>query len=173
MIKLIQLLALLLFITVTVAFSLGAGRVQGYYDLSPGRLRPAPFSAVSQDGPSRPEKTAEQVYKNIQVFKGVPASQLDADMAFISGSLGVRCSYCHVNPFEKDDRPAKQTARQMIRMVLELNKGSFNGQRGFIFFPCHRGRPQPESVPAVGQNLWQPPSAAAKDAPLPGVDQIL
>src|SRR6476660_4423376 len=30
----------------------------------------------TQDKSSSPEKTAEQVYKNIQVFKGVPASQL-------------------------------------------------------------------------------------------------
>ena len=173
MIKCIQLLALLLVTTVTVAVSLGAGRVQGYSDLPPGRLRPAPFSAVSQGVPSRPEKTAEQVYKNIQVFKGLPASQLDADMAFISGSLGVRCNYCHVNPFEKDDKPTKQTARKMIRMVFDLNRGSFNGQGAVSCFTCHRGRPQPESVPSVGQNLWQPSAPAAKDAPLPSLDQIL
>src|SRR5919199_5425897 len=174
MIKLIQLLALLLFITVTVAFSLGAGRVQGYYDLSPERLRPAPFSAVSQDSPSRPEKTAEQVYKNIQVFKGLPASQLDADMAFITGSLGVRCNYCHINPFEKDDKPTKQTARQMVRMVFALNNGSFNGQAAVSCYTCHRGQPRPQSVPSVGQNLWQSSNQAVKqDAPLPSLDEIL
>lgn len=173
MIKRIQLLALLLVVTVTGAFSLGTGRVKGHSDPSPERLWPAPFSAVSQDGASRPEKTAEQVYKNIQVFKGLPASELDADMAFISGSLGVRCNYCHVNPFEKDDKPTKQTARKMIRMVFDLNRGSFNGQGAVSCFTCHRGQPRPASVPSVGQNLWQQSDPAAKDAPLPGVDQIL
>ncbi|HEU5235932.1 MAG TPA: hypothetical protein VFU37_02255, partial [Pyrinomonadaceae bacterium] len=38
-------------------------------------------------------KTAEQVYKNIQVFKGLPASELEPTMAFISGSLGVKCNH--------------------------------------------------------------------------------
>ena len=119
------------------------------------------------------EKTAEQVYKNIQVLKGMPASQLDAVMAFMSGSLGVRCNYCHVNPFEKDDKPTKQTARKMIQMVFDLNKGSFNGQGAITCFTCHRGQPQPLSAPAVGQNLWQQSTTATKDTPLPTVDQIL
>jgi photosynthetic reaction center cytochrome c subunit len=118
-------------------------------------------------------KRAEQVYKNIQVFKEMPASDLDPTMAFISGSLGVKCNYCHVNPFAKDDKPTKQTARQMIRMVFDLNKGSFNGEKAVSCYTCHRGNPRPVSVPAVGQNLWWPNTSAAKDSPLPTVDQIL
>jgi photosynthetic reaction center cytochrome c subunit len=118
-------------------------------------------------------KTAEQVYKNIQVFKGIPASELEPTMAFIAGSLGVKCSYCHTNPFEKDDKPTKQTARQMIRMVFDINKANFNGAKTVSCFTCHRGKPHPVAVPAVGANLWQPNPAAAKEAPLPTVDQIL
>jgi len=118
-------------------------------------------------------KTAEQVYKNIQVFTGLPASELEPTMAFISGSLGVKCNHCHTNPFEKDDKPAKQTARQMIRMVFALNKGSFNGAKTVSCYTCHRGKPQPVSVPAVGQNLWQPSPAPPKESPVPGVDEIL
>lgn len=119
-------------------------------------------------------KTAEQVYKNIQVFKGMPASELDATMAFISGSLGVKCNYCHVNPFEKDDKPQKLAARKMIQMVFDLNKGSFNGQAAVSCYTCHRGQPQPISVPAVGQNLWQQSNQAAKEvSPLPNVEQVL
>ena len=34
-----------------------------------------------------PAKTAEQQYKNIQVFKGLPATELEPLMAFMSGSL--------------------------------------------------------------------------------------
>src|SRR5262249_48625936 len=44
------------------------------------------------------EKTAEQVYKNIQVLKGISASQLRPAMTFIAGSLGVSCEHCHTNP---------------------------------------------------------------------------
>src|SRR6185503_9644442 len=100
-------------------------------------------------------QTAEQKFKNIQIFKTLPAAQLDPTMAFISGSLGVRCSYCHVSSsFDKDDKQTKLTARRMIQMVFALNKGSFNGQDAVTCYTCHRGKPTPVSVPAVGQNLW-------------------
>ena len=96
-------------------------------------------------------------------------------MAFISGSLGVRCNYCHVpNSFDKDEKPTKLTARRMIQMVFDLNKGSFNGQGAVSCFTCHRGKPTPVSVPAVGQNLWAPSaSSSAPATPLPSVKQIL
>ncbi len=128
---------------------------------------------ASEEQPGQETKSAEQVYKNIQVFKGQPAEELEPTMAFISGSLGVKCDYCHMNPFEKDDRPTKQTARQMIRMVLDLNKGNFKGEKAVSCFTCHRGKSKPVSVPAVGQNLWQPHPPPEKESPLPTVDQIL
>src|SRR5918995_4500766 len=117
--------------------------------------------------------TAEQVYKNIQLFKGIPASELEPTMAFISGSLGVKCSHCHVNPFSKDDKPTKLTARRMIQMVFDLNKGNFRGEKAVTCFTCHRGNPQPVSVPEVGQNLWQPGLTNANQAPLPPVEELL
>ena len=36
------------------------------------------------------------LFKNIVVFKGVPASQIDATMDVMSGALGVGCDHCHV-----------------------------------------------------------------------------
>ena len=118
-------------------------------------------------------QTAEQRFKNIQIFKNLPAAQLDPTMAFISGSLGVRCGYCHTNQFDKDDKPTKVAARRMIQMVLDINKGNFNGQNAVTCYTCHRGNPTPVSVPAVGQNLWGPgPSSSAAETP-PSVKQIL
>ena len=120
------------------------------------------------------QQTAEQRFKNIQVFKGLPAAQLDPTMAFISGSLGVRCNYCHLpNQFDKDDKPTKLAARRMIQMVRDLNRGSFNGQDGVSCYTCHRGKPIPVSVPAVGQNLWAPRSPSPAPETLPSVKQIL
>jgi hypothetical protein len=128
----------------------------------------------AQDKTASAEKTAEQAYKNIQVFKGVPASQLEGDMAFITGSLGVRCNYCHVNPFEKDDKPTKLTARKMIQMVFDLNKGSFNGAGAVSCYTCHRGKPLPLSVPSLGLNLWQPVNQSPKEeVSLPTLEQVL
>jgi photosynthetic reaction center cytochrome c subunit len=170
MLKRLQFLTLLFIITILSAIGLSASRAKESSALWPIALAPA----AAQDKPAQPEKTAAEVYKNIQVLKGMPASQLDATMAFITGSLGVKCNHCHVNPFEKDEKPAKQTARKMMQMVFDLNKGDFNGQGAVSCFTCHRGQPRPSSVPALGQNLWQPLTAAPKqDAPLPSLEQIL
>lgn len=129
---------------------------------------------ISAQQPPPAQQTAAQRFKNIQIFKDIPATQLEPTMAFISGSLGVRCNYCHVpGQFEKDDKPTKAAARRMIRMVLDLNKGSFNGQSAISCFTCHRGKPAPVSVPAMGQNLWTPSSAAPAPDPLPSSKEIL
>ena len=167
---------LLLIITILSVIGLSAGRAKEDFHLLSEEMMPASSLSTAQDKSSQPEKTAEQVYKNIQVLKGVPASQIDAAMAFITGSLGVRCNHCHIpNQFEKDDKPPKQTARKMMQMVFALNKGNFDARGAVSCFTCHRGQTQPVSVPVVGLNLWQPssPSAAKQDAPLPSVDQIL
>src|SRR5262245_3147685 len=120
------------------------------------------------------EKTTEQVYRNIQVLKGLPAAELQAVMAVLTGSLGVRCNYCHAGSFEKDDKPTKQTARMMMQMVFELNKGRFGGKDAITCYTCHRGQPKPVSAVALGQNLWQPSPVAAKaEAALPTAEQVL
>ena len=122
----------------------------------------------------QPPQTAEQRYKNIQIFKGLPAEQLEPTMAFIAGSLGVKCNHCHVNPFDKDDKPTKVVARRMIRMVFDLNKASFNGERTVSCFTCHRGNPTPVPVPVIGTNPWAPSAASkAETGLLPTVKEIL
>lgn len=146
--------------------------------------RPAGFAATPAQTPAPPsqtqpahvqEPTAEQVFKNIQVLKGVPASQIQPTMAFITGSLGVRCSHCHTpSAFERDDKATKQTARRMMRMVLDINRGNFDGAAAVSCNTCHRGQTRPQSVPALGRNLWQPSAAApSKAEALPTVEQIL
>src|SRR5215472_9552556 len=59
---------------------------------------------AGQTESSVPGKTAEQVYKNVQVLKSTQADQLISAMQFISASLGVRCDHCHdEHAFDKDD----------------------------------------------------------------------
>ena len=124
-------------------------------------------------------KTAEQVYKNIQVLKGVPASQLQGAMSFMADSLGVGCSYCHSKSFDADDKPTKQTARKMIRMVFDLNKGSNEifGGSAVSCFTCHRGKPDPVSVPVItprpSRNAGTQTAAAKPETALPSVEQVL
>jgi hypothetical protein len=128
-------------------------------------------SAQSQWGVEPQEKTAEQVYRNVQVFKGLPASQLYPAMNFISGALGVTCAYCHIpNQFEKDDKTAKQTARRMIEMTRALDRSSFGDAQAVTCYTCHRGQAQPASVPAIDPAATPQPTAS--DAP-PTIDQLL
>lgn len=121
------------------------------------------------------EKTAEQVYRNIQVFKGVPASQLLGAMNFMAGSLGVSCNHCHVpNQFAKDDKPAKQTARLHLQMMRSINDANFGGNTVVNCVSCHRGQTRPASALVLAQDPF--PSAgrvSTSSEPLPTVDQIL
>ena len=103
--------------------------------------------AVAQE-PAAPPKTAGEVYKNIQILKDMPASQLMEVMHSFSHSLGVKCSFCHVEgAFDKDDKPQKQTARKMLTMAMGINKDNFGGEHRVTCWTCHRGAAEPESKP--------------------------
>ncbi len=103
------------------------------------------FAAFGQEGQTRP---AEEVFKNIQVLKGMPASELRPAMMRFSRALGVKCDYCHVaREFDKDDKPAKATAREMIRMVREIDDAHFPQTRLVTCWTCHRGNAKPETAP--------------------------
>ena len=60
---------------------------------------------------------AEDVFKNIQVLKGIPVDQFMGTMGFFSSSLGLNCTDCHTydsgGDWAKyaDDTPLKRRAR--------------------------------------------------------------
>jgi hypothetical protein len=98
--------------------------------------------------PPQPPKPAEQVYKNIQVMKGVPAPRLMGAMQFFTKSLGVDCNHCHVgSEFDKDDKPTKNTARKMLTMVHQINEANFPDKQVVSCWMCHHGNPKPEAFP--------------------------
>ncbi|MGA8153002.1 MAG: c-type cytochrome [Terriglobales bacterium] len=120
-------------------------------------------------------KTAEQVYKNIQVLKGVPADQLIPAMQFITASLGVQCDFCHIeNAFNKDDKDNKQTARKMMRMMFAINKDNFDGHQKVTCYACHRGAHKPVAIPVIGEEAVQLASEEKTNAAgLPTSDKII
>ena len=100
------------------------------------------------------EKTIDQVQKNIKVLNGIPQAQLIPMMNFFAASLGVRCNFCHVNnggqwDYPSDDKPEKSRAREMIQMVLVINKSTFQGNTDVSCFSCHRGRTSPVGAPTL------------------------
>jgi hypothetical protein len=93
---------------------------------------------------------SEQVFKNIQDYKGIPAAGLLRGMEFYTRALGVDCTHCHVvDQWEKDDKPAKQIARDMARMVdtiqqsLKTIKNLKSERPGVSCATCHRGQLKP------------------------------
>ena len=136
-----------------------------------------PFTIGSSSTPQ--DKPVEVVSKNIQVLKGLPESQLLPVMHLMRTSLGVRCDYCHIaenGKYWMDDKPAKETARRMIQMVLDLNKANFAGEPVISCNTCHRGSTKPLGVPPLGQAAFQNTTRAEPGENVserqPGVDEI-
>src|SRR5205085_6538864 len=60
------------------------------------------------------DKPAEQVFKNVQVLKGVPAGRLLSVIGAYPRSLGVRCDFCPVvGQWDTDYKVVKQDACDM------------------------------------------------------------
>jgi hypothetical protein len=74
---------------------------------------------------------AESVFKNIKIFKGVPAGRLVNIMNNGFGrSLGVSCGFCHVpGKWDLDDKEEKNTARLMFAMVQTINRDYISRRR--------------------------------------------
>jgi len=95
---------------------------------------------------------ADSVFKNIKLFKGVPAGRVLAIMNFgYSNSLGVSCGHCHdTQHFEMDTKPEKEITRKMAAMSAKINNvllKSIDGLKGpnpvVNCTTCHRGSVKP------------------------------
>lgn len=118
--------------------------------------------------------SAQAQLKNIQVLKDVPADQIPATMSFIAGSLGVTCGHCHTVPaFEKDDKPAKLRAREMMLMMRKINADNFKGATVVNCSTCHQGRTQPRTTAPLPHVDLTKAETAAAPGPLPTADEVL
>jgi photosynthetic reaction center cytochrome c subunit len=78
-------------------------------------------------------------------------------MQFITYSLGVECSYCHVEgALEKDDKKPKQTARKMMQMMAAINRDNFDSKQTVTCNSCHRGSPRPSAIPIIADGGPRP-----------------
>jgi hypothetical protein len=125
------------------------------------------------------QKLAEEQFKNIQALKGIPAEQLIPAMQFIAASLGVECEFCHVHEkMDSDDKKPKKIARQMITMMLDIDKTNFEGRLEVTCYTCHRGAAMPVSIPAIKDEemtaaMAGPEKKPAENAALPKPEDLL
>jgi hypothetical protein len=98
---------------------------------------------------------SDQVFKNVQVLKGIPVDQFMDAMGMFSSSLGYDCSSCHSQEIHTDraafaiTTPLITRARQMIAMVNGLNDANFGGRPRVTCYTCHRTSPSPEDIPSL------------------------
>ncbi|HEV3216433.1 MAG TPA: photosynthetic reaction center cytochrome c subunit family protein [Vicinamibacterales bacterium] len=120
--------------------------------------------AMSQAG-STPQ-TSEQVFKNVQVLKGLPVDEFMGTMGVFTASLSLCCGDCHTgagtsDPKWEDDPPRKKTARAMVQMVQGINRTNFGGRQVVTCWTCHRGQQRPATTApldyAYGEPVVVPP----------------
>ena len=130
---------------------------------------------------------AEEVFKNVQVLRGIPVDEFMATMGFIAASLSLNCLDCHTEDSGRDpakyaeDTPIKQTARKMLLMVRQINAQNFGGVRTVTCYTCHRSDVAPRFTPSLAEQYGTPPdrdpndieAAKQPDPAAPTADQIL
>ena len=86
------------------------------------------------------------------MFKNSPAGRVLAVMETgFSRSLGVDCTHCHVpGEWEKEDKPTKQIAREMMTMSGQINREllkkikNLKSENPIVnCTTCHRGQIKP------------------------------
>lgn len=111
--------------------------------------------AVLEKIAGRENEPAEQVFKNIQAMKGVPAGRLVRIMNMgYSRALGVGCLHCHFGPdYSSDEKRPKRAAREMMAMNKMINERlrslqNLEGKPEEKFVnctTCHRGQVDPNA----------------------------
>lgn len=100
-------------------------------------------------------KMDDEVFKNIQVLKGIPVDDFLGTMGIMSAAVGFDCSECHTNAgtdkvdWAADDNPKKVTARRMVTMVQTINRENFNNRQNVTCWTCHHGRDRPSTSPTL------------------------
>ena len=110
----------------------------------------------------------EERAKNLKVLpKDISHDDLMKEMRTYNKALGVKCDFCHAkqpeNPqkldFASDDKEEKETAREMLKMTMRINKKFFKSgkdEKGMQImtvtcYTCHNGQKEPSSKPAGGE----------------------
>ncbi len=140
-----------------------ANRASGAGSGGPGQ---AEKTSPAQEATQKKVPMAGDAFMNIQVLKDIPSNELMPSMRYITAALGVECNFCHdPKNFENDDKPEKNTARNMMKMMFAINKDNFNGRREVTCYTCHRGASRAANMPMLTAAGTMTGSPAGMPAP--------
>ncbi len=113
-------------------------------------------------------QTADQVFKNVQVLKGIPVDDFMGTMGLMCAAVGYDCSECHIGAGTEKvnwaaDNGKKIIARKMVTMVAAINRDNFQGRQVVTCWSCHHGRDRPSTTPAL-EVVYGPASLEMDDA---------
>ena len=128
------------------------------------------LAAVTARGqaPAQRPPLAEEVFKNVQVLRGIPVNEFMGTMGIFSAALGMSCEDCHRSgdtSWENyaAESPRKQMARAMVTMMAAINKTHFGGRQAITCFSCHRGADRPKPTPNLATLYGAPPPEDPRD----------
>ena len=111
-------------------------------------------------------------FKNLKVLpQDITRQQLMGYMQAFNRSLGVTCAHCHADDKSSDEKPEKDIARGMIKMLTSLHQNAKDylpdgRDKKLNCWTCHRGSAKIEMpappTPPQGQGGPPPPPAEKK-----------
>jgi photosynthetic reaction center cytochrome c subunit len=120
--------------------------------------------ASAQQAAATPQAplVTENLFRNIQVLKGIPVDTFFDVMGMFASSMGEDCTFCHVKEavFKHEafgeETPRIRRARQMIAMMNGINANNFGGRPMVTCFTCHRGNNTPVNAPRLSLQYGEP-----------------
>ena len=98
---------------------------------------------------------SDELFKNVQVLKGIPVDEFLDTMGMFAAATGLNCTDCHIPESGgswaryADDNQLKRTTRGMVAMVNSINKSYFGGRQGITCYSCHNGNRRPRAIPSL------------------------
>jgi hypothetical protein len=122
--------------------------------------------------------------KNLKVLpKDITHEELMKTMHDYNRALGVHCDFCHAHSkadpskmdFASDEKEEKETARDMYKMMMKINKKYFKAgkdEKGNVMlsvgcYTCHNGHKEPVEAPAGPDMKGGPQGAPGQGTPPP------
>jgi photosynthetic reaction center cytochrome c subunit len=138
--------------------------------------------AAAQTASQEKPLLAEDVFKNVQVLKGISVDDFLGTMGIMTAALQFDCSDCHVGAGTDKvdwaaDTPRKRMARRMVDMVATINKTNFGGRQLVTCWTCHRNRDRPLVTPTMeiiyGTPPFEPDDIVVQAPGVPSATSIL